>query len=86
MVSVLKAHQQLVEQNASPKDVWLFRLYVFITALELLVHRSATDAVRPRNHLLPLQYLLPLVDTLFLERNHFMNMYVVYTFTLSIHF
>lgn len=80
VVAALNAHQQLVEQNASAKDVWLFRLHVFITALELLVQRSATDAIRPRNHLLPLQYLLPLVDTLCLERNHFMNMYVVYIY------
>lgn len=84
VIAVLNAHKLLVEENASAKDLWLFRLYVFITALELLVHRIASDGVRPRNHLLPLQYLLPLVNTLCLEREHFMNMSVSYIFTLCI--
>lgn len=76
VIAVLNAHKRLVEENASAKDLWLFQLYVFITALELLVHRTASDGVRLRNHLLPLQYLLPLIDTLCLEREHFMNMSV----------
>lgn len=86
VIAVLNAHKRLVEENASAKDLWLFQLYVFITALELLVHRTTSDGVRLRNHLLPLQYLLPLIDTLCLEREHFMNMSVSCIFTLFIKF
>ncbi|KAH8418729.1 hypothetical protein KR222_005883, partial [Zaprionus bogoriensis] len=77
--TALNAHLQLVDEQASAKDAWLLRLFVFNAALELLVqnltvHRNASEAgTRPGNHLLPLQHLMPLVDTLCLERIHFMN-------------